>query len=162
MAIAIYPGSFDPITKGHIDIIKRAAKMFDKLIVAVLNNQAKSPLFTHSERVTMIEEVCSHIPNIEVTSFEGLLIDFAHEQNATVIVRGLRAITDFEYELQMSQTNKVMAKDIDTIFLTTNLRYSYLSSSIVKEIAYFGGDISAFVEEYIENAIKNKIRKKDI
>lgn len=159
MAIAIYPGSFDPITKGHLDIIERASKIFDKLIIGVLNNKQKTPMFSADERVAMIKKVITHLKNVEVSSFEGLLIDFAHMKKANVIVRGLRAITDFEYELQLSQTNKVMAADIETVFFTTNLKYSYLSSSMVKEIANFRGDISPFVNEEIAQEIKNKFRK---
>lgn len=158
MRIAIYPGSFDPVTNGHLDVIERASKMFDKLIIGVLKNNLKTPLFTFQERVKMLEKVTSHINNIEVVSFDGLLIDFAHSKNASIIVRGLRAITDFEFELQLSQTNKVIAPDIDTVFLTTNLKYSYLSSSIVKEIAAYDGDISAFVNPLVAEEIIKKMR----
>lgn len=161
MKIAIYPGSFDPITHGHLDIIRRSSKMFDKLIVGVLRNRAKSALFTTKERVKMIQELTQDLPNIEVQSFDGLLIDFAREKDASVIVRGLRAVTDFEYELQLSQTNKVMAPEVDTIFLTTNLQYSYLSSSIVKEIASYHGDISAFVDDKVAVLVKEKIALKE-
>lgn len=157
MKIAIYPGSFDPVTFGHMDIINRAYKMFDKLIVGVLNNSSKKPLFSSEERVKIIEKLYKDTKQIEVMSFDGLLIDFAHQVGAQVIVRGLRAVTDFDYELQLSQTNRVIAPDIDTIFLTTNLRYSYLSSSIVKEIASYGGDISEFVDKDVAIEIKNKI-----
>ena len=131
MRVAVYPGSFDPVTLGHIDIIQRTSKMFDKVIIGVLKNRSKSPLFTAEERVELLKEVTADIPNVEVQSFQGLLIDFVRQNQANVIVRGLRAITDFEYELQMAQTNRVIAPEIDTIFLTTNLKYSYLSSSIV-------------------------------
>ena len=124
---AIYPGSFDPVTLGHLDIIERTSKMFDRVIIGVLNNKSKSPLFSVEERVNMLKEVTSSLPNVEVQSFEGLLIDFVRKNDARVIVRGLRAITDFEYELQMAQTNRVIAPEVDTIFLTTYLRYSYLS-----------------------------------
>ena len=132
MNVAIYPGSFDPITNGHLDIIKRAHRIFDKLIVGVFINSSKTPLFSAQERFKMIQNICKDFENVEVISFNGLLIDVAAQQGATVIVRGLRAITDFDYELQLSQTNKVIAPDIETIFLNTNLKYSYLSSSIVK------------------------------
>lgn len=159
MKKAIYPGSFDPVTYGHLDIIERAAKMFDVLIIGVLNNRAKTPLFTADERVTMLKEVTRHIPNVEVSSFDGLLIDFCHRVNGQTIVRGLRAVTDFEYELSLSQTNRVIAPDIDTVFFTTNLKYSYLSSSIVKEIALYDGDISSFVDERVGVAVKQKIRE---
>lgn len=159
MATAIYPGSFDPATKGHLDIIERASKIFDKLIVGVLKNKQKNPLFSSNERVRMLEKLTSHLKNVEICSFEGLLIDFAHLKKANTIVRGLRAITDFEYELQLAQTNKVIAPDIETVFLTTNLKYSYLSSSMVKEIASFGGDISPFVDKELVDNIINKLRE---
>ena len=158
--IGIYPGSFDPVTLGHLDIIERAAKMFDKLIVAVLINRAKSPLFSADERVKMIKMVTEHIENLEVLSFDGLSVDFAASLGAKVIVRGLRAVTDFEYELQMAQTNRAMRRDIDTIFLTTDLRYAYLSSSIVKEVASYGGDISLFLPPAIVPIIETRIKEK--
>lgn len=156
MKKAIYPGSFDPVTFGHLDIISRSAKMVDKLIIAVLINKSKSSLFSMEERVRMISEYVKKYKNVEVHSFSGLTVDYAKEVGATMIVRGLRAVTDFEYELQLAQTNKVMAEDIDTLFLATNLKYSYLSSSIVKEIASYNGDISAFVPRMVENAMKEK------
>lgn len=156
MKTAIYPGSFDPVTLGHYDIIERTAKMFDRVIIGVLNNKVKSPLFSEEERVNMLKEVTAGLPNVEVQSFEGLLIDFVRQNGGGIIVRGLRAITDFEYELQMAQTNRVIAPEVDTIFLTTNLRYSYLSSSIVKEIAEHKGDIS----EFLHPSIMKKVRAK--
>ena len=159
--IAIYPGSFDPITLGHQDIIERAAKMFDKLIVAVLINRAKSPLFSADERVKMIQMVTGHIDNVEVRSFDGLSVDFAESMGAKVIVRGLRAVTDFEYELQMAQTNRAMKHDIDTIFLTTDLRYAYLSSSIVKEVASYGGQIDLFLPPEIVPLLRNRIKERE-
>ena len=159
--IAIYPGSFDPITLGHLDIIERAAKMFDKLIVAVLVNRAKSPLFSADERVKMIQMVTDHIENVEVVSFDGLSVDFAESLGARVIVRGLRAVSDFEYELQMAQTNRAMRHDIDTIFLTTDLRYAYLSSSIVKEVASYGGQIDLFLPPAIVPLIETRIKEKE-
>ena len=158
MKIAVYPGSFDPVTHGHMDIIRRSASVFDKLIVGVLRNKSKNPLFTVQERVKMIQEVTSDIENVEVVDFDGLLIDFVHKVDAKAIVRGLRAVTDFEYELQMSLTNKVIAPDVETVFLTTNLQYSYLSSSIVKEIASYNGDISHFVDKRVEKAIQDKMK----
>ncbi|MGI6079907.1 MAG: pantetheine-phosphate adenylyltransferase [Candidatus Avilachnospira sp.] len=161
MTKAIYPGSFDPITNGHTDIIERSAGMVDHLIIAVLKNNAKSPLFTVDERIEMIKKVTSHLKNVSVETFDGLLIDFAKKSGASVIVRGLRAVTDFEYELQMAQTNRVLAPSVDTIFLTTNLKYSYLSSSIVKEIAGYGGDISEFVSPYVEKMMKEKLKGRD-
>ncbi|MCR4923607.1 MAG: pantetheine-phosphate adenylyltransferase [Lachnospiraceae bacterium] len=146
MRKAIYPGSFDPVTMGHMDIIKRAANIFDELIVAVLDNKVKTPLFSVEERVNILEDLTGEFSNVRVTSYSGLLVNACKEFEAPVIVRGLRAVTDFEYELQMSQTNRKLADSkIDTIFLNTDLRYAYLSSSTVKEVASFGGDISAFV-----------------
>lgn len=149
MRIAVYPGSFDPVTLGHLDIINRSALLVDKLIVGVLNNNSKTPLFSVNERVNMLEEVTRNIPNVEVMSFSGLLVDFVNGLNAKIVIRGLRAITDFEYELQMSQTNRMLNSSIDTIFLNTNLKYSYLSSSMVKEVAQYGGDIKEFVPEQV-------------
>ena len=153
MKIGIYPGSFDPVTKGHLDIIERSAKMMDMLIVAVLNNNVKSPLFSVEERVNMLNEVTKGLENVKVDSFSGLTVDYARKNKATVIVRGLRAVTDFEYELQMSQTNRIMYSDVDTIFLTTSLEYAYLSSSIVKEVALYGGDVSKFVLREIHKKV---------
>lgn len=161
MSKAIYPGSFDPITFGHIDIIERASKIVDELVVGVLCNSAKNPLFSLDERVSMIEEMTKHLPNVTVQAFDGLLVDYMNKIGATLIVRGLRAVTDFEYELQIAQTNHVQNENIETIFLTTNLNYSYLSSTIVKEFASYGGDISKFVpEQFIERIYaKYNIRK---
>ena len=155
MKKAIYPGSFDPVTLGHLDIIKRSAALVDHLIVGVLNNSTKTPLFS-DERVNMLKEVTKDIPNVEILSFSGLLVDFAREHNVQAIIRGLRAVTDFEYELAMSQTNRVAAPDIDTIFLNTSLKYAYLSSSIVKEMAMYGGDISKFVPESIVDIVRER------
>ncbi len=150
MKKAVYPGSFDPVTFGHIDIIRRAAEMFDELTVSVLNNKGKTPLFSVEERVKILEEATKDIPNVKVDSFSGLLIDYAREKEVPVIVRGLRAITDFEYELQIAQTNRILSEGkVDTIFLTTSLEYAYLSSSSVKEIASFGGDISRCVPDFV-------------
>ncbi|MCI9493022.1 MAG: pantetheine-phosphate adenylyltransferase [Lachnospiraceae bacterium] len=156
MKRAIYPGSFDPVTFGHIDMIERSAKMVDELVVAILINSAKNPLFSVEERVSMLEEISGHIPNIRITSFNGLLIDYAREVDASVIVRGLRAVTDFEYELQIAQTNRIINSQIDTVFLTTSLEYAYLSSTIVKEVASYGGDISHFVPERLIDRIYAK------
>ena len=156
MKTAIYPGSFDPVTLGHYDIIERSSKIFDKLIVGVLNNSAKSPLFSVEERVNMLKDVTSPFPNVEVQSFAGLLIDFVRSNDANVIVRGLRAITDFEYELQLAQMNRVIAPEIDTLFLTTNLKYAYLSSSMAKEVAMYGGDISSFLSPEIAEKVREK------
>ena len=145
MKIGIYAGSFDPITLGHLDIIKRASRITKRLIIAVLNNNAKKPAFSVEERLELIRKVTKDIPNVEVMSFSGLTVDFAREQNANVLVRGLRAVTDFEYELQIAQLNHKLNPEVDTIFLTTSVEYSYLSSSIVKEIASYGGGIRQFV-----------------
>ena len=160
MLRAIYPGSFDPVTNGHLDVIRRASGLVDELIVGVLNNKAKTPLFSVEERVKMLKEVTKELPGVKIVPFEGLLIDFAKEMSAEMVVRGLRAVTDFEYELQMAQTNHKLAEDIETVFLTTSLEYSYLSSTTVKEVAAFGGDISQFVPEHVEERIKSKITKK--
>ena len=157
MKNAIYPGSFDPVTYGHLDIIKRAANIVDHLTVAVLNNNVKTPLFSVEERVNILKEVTKDIPNVSVESFQGLLIDYAKEKNIHVSVRGLRAITDFEYELQIAQTNSKLSNgELDTIFLTTSLEYSYLSSSSVKEIASFNGDITPLVPEYVAKLVYEK------
>ena len=156
MKRAIYPGSFDPVTNGHVDIILRSSKIVDKLIVGVLNNSAKKSLFSVEERVCMLKELTKDLPNVEVTSFDGLLVDYMREIDASIIVRGLRAVTDFEYELQIAQTNHIENTDIETIFLTTNLQYSYLSSTIVKEFASYGGDISKFVPEQFVDRIYEK------
>ena len=145
MKRAIYPGSFDPLTLGHLDMIMRSAKIVDELVIGVLNNSAKNSLFSLDERVSMIKEMTESMPNVTVASFDGLLVDYMKEINATIIVRGLRAVTDFEYELQIAQTNHVENPEVETIFLTTSLQYSYLSSTIVKEFASYGGDISKFV-----------------
>ena len=160
MLRAIYPGSFDPVTNGHLDIIKRAAEVADELIVGVLQNKAKTPLFSVEERVTMLNEVTKDMKNVKIVPFEGLLIDFAQQMDAKVIIRGLRAITDFEYELQMSQTNRKLNSNVETIFLTTSLEYSYLSSTTVKEVASFGGDISQFVPDIVAKKITEKIKEK--
>ncbi len=160
MKIAIYPGSFDPMTYGHLDIIERSSKMVDKLYVSVLINSAKNPLFSIDERVSMIKDMTSHLPNVEVTAFDGLLVDYAKKMNASILVRGLRAVTDFEYELQIAQTNRIVNPEVDTIFLTTSLEYSYLSSTIVKEVASYAGDISKFVPEKIAKAVYTKLNIK--
>lgn len=160
MLRAIYPGSFDPVTYGHLDIIKRSSKIVDELVVGVLNNNAKMPLFSVEERAKMLEEVTKDLKNIKIIPFDGLLIDFARQQNAEVIIRGLRAITDFEYELQMSQTNHKLEPRVETMFLTTSIEYSYLSSTTVKEIAVFGGDVSQFVPEIVNVELLKKMNVK--
>jgi len=160
MLRAIYPGSFDPVTNGHLDIIKRASKITDELIVGILQNKSKNSLFSVEERVIMLSEVTKEIENVKIVPFEGLLVDFARQMDAKVIVRGLRAITDFEYELQMSQTNRKLDSDVETLFLTTSLDYSYLSSTTVKEVASFGGDITQFVPEFVAKQVTEKIKEK--
>lgn len=161
MKKAIYPGTFDPITLGHLDIIERSSKIFDEVIVGILVNNTKTPLFTVEERVEMIKKAVKDLPNVTVVSFNGLLVDFAKDKKAQCIVRGLRAVTDFEYELQMTQTNKVIAPEIDTIFLTTSLKYSFLSSSGVKELAAFGADIDRFVPPEVAERLKEKYKKEN-
>ena len=158
MKKAIYPGSFDPVTLGHLDIIKRSAALVDHLIVGVLNNNTKTPLFSVDERVNMLKDVTKDIDNVEILSFRGLLVDFAKEHQVQTIIRGLRAVTDFEYELQMAQTNRMLSHGkIDTVFLTTSLEYAYLSSTTVKEIASYHGDISKFVPESVIEKIYQKM-----
>ena len=156
MERAVYPGTFDPVTNGHMDIIKRACKQFDEVIVGVLCNSQKSPLFSTEERVNILKEVTKDIPNVEVRSFNGLSVNFVKECHADVIIRGLRAITDFEYELQMAQTNRILAPEVDTMFLITGLEYAYLSSTTVKEVAAFGDDVSRFVPPYVAEMMKKK------
>ncbi len=157
MKRAVYPGSFDPVTKGHLDIITRAAALVDELVVGVLNNNAKSPLFSVEERVNMIKDVTRDLPNVRVESFTGLSVDFVKKCDAGFIVRGLRAVTDFEYELQMAQTNRSIDHGIDTIFFTTELNYAYISSTIAKEVAFYGGDISGFVPEQIVERVEKRV-----
>ena len=161
MKRAVYPGSFDPVTFGHLDVIRRASEMFDVLVVSVLNNKMKSPLFSVEERVKISKEATKDIPNVEVDSFTGLLINYTADKQIHVAVRGLRAITDFEYELQIAQTNRKLSHGrLDTVFLTTSLEYAYLSSSSVKEIASFGGDISECVPDFVAALMKEKFRNR--
>ncbi|MDD7208575.1 MAG: pantetheine-phosphate adenylyltransferase [Lachnospiraceae bacterium] len=161
MATAVYPGSFDPITLGHLDIIERAAEVFDKVVVGVLINQTKKPLFTIEERVAMIREVTREIPNVQIQSFNGLLVDFSAKMKADVIVRGIRAVSDFEYELMMAQTNKELNPDIETMFFATSAKYSFLSSSTIRELAAFDGDITQFVPEAVSRKVYEKISELD-
>ena len=158
MRIAVYPGSFDPITNGHLDIIERASRLYDKLIVGVLSNGNKNPLFTSDERMQMIREVTKHLDNVEVDTFEGLLVDFANSKNATVIVKGLRTVADFEYEFQMALLNKALNPEYETMFMMTNTKYSYISSSMVKELARFHGDLTGLVPCDIIEKIKEKYK----
>lgn len=157
--IGVYPGSFDPLTNGHLDIIKRASRLFDKLIVGVLHNDSKKAIFSMEERVELIQKCTSGMENVEVELFKGLLVDFAKEKNATAIVKGLRAVSDYEYELQMAMLNKHIDKDLETIFFMADLQHSFLSSSVVKELARNGGDITGLVPEEIKDDITTKLLK---
>ncbi|MCR4989849.1 MAG: pantetheine-phosphate adenylyltransferase [Lachnospiraceae bacterium] len=162
MKKAVYPGSFDPVTFGHLDVIKRAASMFDHLTVSVLDNKRKQALFSVDERVKMLKEALKDLNNVEVESFSGLLVDYCRSNDIHVIVRGLRAITDFEYELQNAQTNRLISNgEVDTVFLTTSLEYAYLSSSAVKEIACFKGDVSPCVPAFVAEAVYDKYKDSD-
>ncbi|WP_114571172.1 pantetheine-phosphate adenylyltransferase [Exiguobacterium flavidum] len=154
--IAVCPGSFDPITNGHLDIIERATPIFDEVIVAVLNNSSKKPLFSVAERMALITEVTEHLPNVRVDSFDGLLVDYAASVGATAIVRGLRAVSDFEYEMQVASINKKMNDQVETLFMMTNNQYSFLSSSIVKEAAKYGASVAGLVPPAIEEALREK------
>jgi len=154
--ISIYPGTFDPITNGHLDIIQRASGLFDVVIVAVAVNPNKGPLFSGEERKDMIQRVTSNLKNVEVDSFEGLLVRYAEKKNAEVIIRGLRAISDFEYEFQMSLTNRKLSPKINTIFLMPNEKYSYLNSSLVRELASYDSNVEEFVPEYVLKKLKEK------
>lgn len=156
MRIAVYPGSFDPITNGHLDIIERASKIFDKVVVGVLNNKNKKPRFTSDERVMLIKKVTSHLNNVETASFDGLLVDFAKRQNASVIIKGLRTVNDFEYEFQMALLNKTLDNECETMFMMTNSKYSYISSSMVNELADYKGDLAGLVPSEIIQYIKDK------
>ena len=156
--IAVCPGSFDPITYGHLDIITRAAKVFDELYVVVLNNSSKQPLFSVDERIELIEKVTKNIPNVKVDSFQGLLVDYAESVKADAIIRGLRAVSDFEYEMQITSMNRVLSDKIETFFIMTNNQYSFLSSSIVKEVAKYDGNISELVPPEVEEALISKFK----
>jgi len=154
-ATALCPGTFDPVTNGHLDIIERAAQRFDALIVAVLDNPAKQPLFTVEERVSLLKEVTHDLGNVEIASFSGLLVEYARERGIGVVVKGLRALTDFEYEIQMAQMNHALA-DVETLFMTTAPQWSFLSSSLVKEVARFGGDVSALVPPVVTERLRER------
>lgn len=156
MAKAVYPGSFDPVTYGHLDIIRRAAKVMDELVIAVLVNNDKKPVFTMEERMSMLKETTRDLPNVTVQSFSGLTVDFARQNGAKVLIRGLRAVTDFESEMQIAQTNHSIEPEIETIFFTTSLEYSFLSSTIVKEVAYYGSDVSKLVPPVVIEAMRRK------
>ncbi|MGC8594791.1 MAG: pantetheine-phosphate adenylyltransferase [Candidatus Kryptoniota bacterium] len=154
MRIAIYPGTFDPVTNGHIDVINRASRLFDKVIVCVAVNTSKAPLFTGEERAEMIRDAVSDLNNVEVEEFDGLLVEFARKKKAIAIVRGLRAVSDFEYEFQMALTNRKLDEEVDTVFLMPHEKYTYLNSTIVREIASFGGDVSQFVPAMVERKLR--------
>lgn len=160
MITVIYPGSFDPVTNGHLDIIKRSAKIFDQVIVAVLKNPNKNPLFTMEERVEMLKQSTKEISNVKVDSFSGLLVDYAKHKNADAIVKGLRAVSDFETEFQMALMNKKLNNEIETFFMTTSSKYSYLSSSLVKEVAKFEGCVKGLVPENVETRLLDKLKAK--
>lgn len=154
--LAICPGSFDPVTNGHLDIISRGAKVFEEVVVTVFNNQSKSPLFTVEERKQLLEETLKEFPNVRVDSSSGLLMDYAREIGATAVIRGLRAVSDFEYEMQITSMNRKLNEDVETLFMMTNTKYSFLSSSMVKEAAKYHGNISGLVPDIVEQALKEK------
>jgi pantetheine-phosphate adenylyltransferase len=155
MRIGVYPGSFDPVTLGHLDIIERGAKIVDKLIVGVLLNGMKNPMFSVEQRIQLLKEATKHLPNVEIRPFQGLLVDFLKQEGATEVIRGLRAVTDFEYELQMAQANRNLYPEMETVFLTTNVQYSFISSTIVKDILRHNGDVSHFVPQSVLEMIYN-------
>jgi pantetheine-phosphate adenylyltransferase len=157
MARALVPGSFDPVTTGHLDIIARAARMFETVLVSVAPNSSKTPLFTLAERVEMLQEACAPWPNVRVDAFQGLLVEYAVKNDATVIVKGLRAVSDFEYELQMAMMNRKLNSAVETVFLMTEAEHSYLSSSIVKEIARLGGSVEGLVPSHVEERLRQKV-----
>ena len=156
MRIAVYPGSFDPVTNGHIDIIQRSVKIFDEVWVAIIRNPEKKPRFAIQDRMDMLEEAISSIKGAKTDSFDGLLIDYAKKKKACAIIRGLRAVSDFDYEFQMALTNRKMCPEVETVFMMTDYKYSYLSSSLVKEIARLGGDLSGLIPPYVERKLKGK------
>jgi len=157
MIIAVYPGSFDPVTNGHLDVIERSARIFDQLIVAVVRNPGKNPMFSISERMRLLTQVTSHLTNVKIDHFEGLLVSYVKECNAQVVIKGLRAISDFEYEFQMALMNRTLDSEVETLFMMTNNRYSYLSSSLVKEVARLGGPIDELVHPLVASEIKFKL-----
>jgi len=158
MRTAIYPGSFDPLTNGHLDVVQRAAKLFDRVIVAVAKNESKQPLFTLHERESLVKKAVSHLPNVETDSFDGLLVEYVRERKASAIVRGLRAVSDFEFEFQLALMNRKLDEGIETIFMMPKDTYTFLSSRIVKEIARLGGDVSGFVPAHVQTALRKKLK----
>ena len=158
MRIAIYPGSFDPLTNGHLDVVQRAAKLFDRVVVAVAANESKHPLFTPEERKAMVEQAVAHLPNVMTEVFDGLLVEYAARHKARAIVRGLRAVSDFEFEFQLALMNRKLDENFETIFMMPKDTYTFLSSRIVKEIARLGGDVSPFVSEPVQTALRKKLR----
>lgn len=162
MTIAVYPGTFDPLTRGHEDLVRRAAKLFDKLVVGVADSRSKKPFFTLIERVEIAKEILSHYPNVEVKGFQGLLKDFVRDQDARVIIRGLRAVSDFEYEFQMAGMNRYLMPDVETMFLTPSDQYQFISGSIVREIATLGGDVSKFVFPSVEEWLLRKLKQQGL
>lgn len=159
MITAVYPGSFDPVTYGHLDIIQRGAKVFDKVVVAVLENPSKKPLFTVQERTQLLREVTQEIENVEIEAFHGLLVDYMRLKEANTIIKGLRAVSDFEYELQMASINRTLNDQVETFFMMTNNKYSFLSSSIVKQVAKYNGSVKDFVPYPVEKALRKKFQK---
>jgi pantetheine-phosphate adenylyltransferase len=156
--LAICPGSFDPVTNGHLDIIQRGARIFDRIVVAVFNNQSKAPLFSVEERIELLQQTTAHIPNVTVDCSDELLIDYANEKQAQAVLRGLRAVSDFEYEMQITSMNRKLAPNVETFFMMTNNQYSFLSSSMVKEVAKYHGDITDLVPEVVADALKEKYK----
>lgn len=161
MRISVCPGTFDPVTLGHVDIIERASRLFDHIYVAVLHNPDKKPLFTVQERIEMLEEQFSHLDNMTIESYAGLAVDYAHEKNAVAIVRGLRAVTDFEFEFKLASMNSNLAPDVETVFMMTNSKYSFISSSAIKEVASLGGDVSKWVSPPVAARLYEKFRETD-
>jgi pantetheine-phosphate adenylyltransferase len=159
MRTAIYPGSFDPLTNGHLDVLQRATKLFGRVIVAIAKNESKSPLFSISERLALVKQAISNLPNVEADSFDGLLVEYVARQKAQAIVRGLRAVSDFEFEFQMALMNRKLDENIETIFMMPKETYTFISSRIVKEIARLGGDVSSFVPPHVETALKKKFKQ---
>lgn len=159
MRVAIYPGTFDPVTNGHLDIVERAAMLFDQVIVAVTTNSTKNPMFSLAERLDMFQEVTQHLSNVQIESFSGLLVEYAARRGASVLIRGLRAISDFEYESQMALINRKISHGMDTVFLTASEKNTYLNSTIVKEVARFGGDVTCFVPAAVNERIRKKLAK---